>query len=227
MDWRSFDYDRLYSNRKTIIIMKRLLTTLILALALVGGMTAQTPNEQQIISEISKSTSAIKTIQCEFVQTKSLKMLGDKMVSKGKMYCQQPSKLRWEYTSPYTYTFILNDNNVMLKSGSRSDVIDINQNKMFKEIARIMMNSVLGKLLTDKKDFAVTVKPSGKQYVATLTPLRKDLKQMFTQIVLHYDTKEGMVKSVVLNEKNGDSTTIELTNIKKNSTINASVFEIK
>ena len=150
-----------------------------------------------------------------------------KMVSKGKMYCQQPSKLRWEYTSPYTYTFILNDNNVMLKSGSRSDVIDINQNKMFKEIARIMMNSVLGKLLTDKKDFAVTVKPSGKQYVATLTPLRKDLKQMFTQIVLHYDTKEGMVKSVVLNEKNGDSTTIELTNIKKNSTINASVFEIK
>lgn len=207
--------------------MKRLFTTLFLVLSLFGRLAAQTINEQQIISEISKSTSSIKTMQCDFVQTKSLKMLGDKMVSKGKMYCQQPSKLRWEYTTPYTYTFVLNDNNVMLKSGSRSDVIDINQNKMFKEIARIMMNSVLGKLLTEKKDFSVTVKQNGKQYVATLTPLRKDLKQMFTQIVLHYDIKEKMVKTVVLKEKNGDSTTIELTNIKKNSPINASVFEIK
>lgn len=207
--------------------MKRLFTTLFLVLSLIGGLAAQTINEQQIISEISKSTSSIKTMQCDFVQTKSLKMLGDKMVSKGKMYCSQPSQLRWEYTTPYTYTFVLNDNNVMLKSGSRSDVIDINQNKMFKEIARIMMNSVLGKLLTDKKDFSVTVKQNGKQYVATLTPLRKDLKQMFTHILLHYDIKEGMVKTVVLKEKNGDSTTIELTNIKKNSPINASVFEIK
>ncbi|MCQ2383274.1 MAG: outer membrane lipoprotein carrier protein LolA [Paludibacteraceae bacterium] len=207
--------------------MKRLFTTLFLVLSLFGRLAAQTINEQQIISEISKSTSSIKTMQCDFVQTKSLKMLGDKMVSKGKMYCQQPSKLRWEYTTPYTYTFVLNDNNVMLKSGSRSDVIDINQNKMFKEIARIMMNSVLGKLLTEKKDFSVTVKQNGKQYVATLTPLRKDLKQMFTHILLHYDIKEKMVKTVVLKEKNGDSTTIELTNIKKNSPINASVFEIK
>lgn len=207
--------------------MKRLFTTLFLVLSLIGGLAAQTINEQQIISEISKSTSSIKTMQCDFMQTKSLKMLGDKMVSKGKMYCQQPSKLRWEYTTPYTYTFVLNDNNVMLKSGSRSDVVDINQNKMFKEIARIMMNSVLGKLLTDKKDFSVTVKQNGKQYVATLTPLRKDLKQMFTHILLHYDIKEKMVKTVVLKEKNGDSTTIELTNIKKNSPINASVFEIK
>lgn len=207
--------------------MKRLFTTLFLVLSLFGRLAAQTINEQQIISEISKSTSSIKTMQCDFVQTKSLKMLGDKMMSKGKMYCQQPSKLRWEYTTPYTYTFVLNDNNVMLKSGSRSDVIDINQNKMFKEIARIMMNSVLGKLLTEKKDFSVTVKQNGKQYVATLTPLRKDLKQMFTHILLHYDIKEKMVKTVVLKEKNGDSTTIELTNIKKNSPINASVFEIK
>lgn len=207
--------------------MKRLFTTLFLVLSLIGGLAAQTINEQQIISEISKSTSSIKTMQCDFVQTKSLKMLGDKMVSKGKMYCSQPSQLRWEHTTPYTYTFVLNDNNVMLKSGSRSDVIDINQNKMFKEIARIMMNSVLGKLLTEKKDFSVTVKQNGKQYVATLTPLRKDLKQMFTHILLHYDIKEKMVKTVVLKEKNGDSTTIELTNIKKNSPINASVFEIK
>lgn len=188
---------------------------------------AQNFNEQRAIQEISDAASAIKTLQCDFVQTKSLKMLGDKMVSKGKMYCSQPNQLRWEYISPYSYIFILNNNNVLLKKGNRSDVIDVNQNKMFKEIARIMMNSVLGKSLTDKKDFKVTVSGNSQQYTATLVPLKKDMKQMFTKIMLHYDVKAGMVKKVDMFEKNGDNTVIELVNIKKNSQINASVYSVK
>lgn len=188
---------------------------------------AQNFNEQRAIQEISNAASAIKTLQCDFVQTKSLKMLGDKMVSKGKMYCSQPNQLRWEYISPYSYIFILNNNNVLLKKGNRSDVIDVNQNKMFKEIARIMMNSVLGKSLTDKKDFKVTVSGNSQQYTATLVPLKKDMKHMFTKIMLHYDVKAGMVKKVDMFEKNGDNTVIELVNIKKNSQINASVYSVK
>ena len=193
---------------------------------MLSGM-AQNFNEQRAIQEISNAASAIKTLQCDFVQTKSLKMLGDKMVSKGKMYCSQPNQLRWEYISPYSYIFILNNNNVLLKKGNRSDVIDVNQNKMFKEIARIMMNSVLGKSLTDKKDFKVIVSGNSQQYTATLVPLKKDMKQMFTKIMLHYDVKAGMVKKVDMFEKNGDNTVIELVNIKKNSQINASVYSVK
>ena len=208
-------------------MMKRILLIFaILSFSMLTGM-AQNFNEQRAIQEISDAASAIKTLQCDFVQTKSLKMLGDKMVSKGKMYCSQPNQLRWEYISPYSYIFILNNNNVLLKKGNRSDVIDVNQNKMFKEIARIMMNSVLGKSLTDKKDFKVTVSGNSQQYTATLVPLKKDMKQMFTKIMLHYDVKAGMVKKVDMFEKNGDNTVIELVNIKKNSQINASVYSVK
>lgn len=208
-------------------MMKRILFIFaILSFSMLTGM-AQNFNEQRAIQEISNAASAIKTLQCDFVQTKSLKMLGDKMVSKGKMYCSQPNQLRWEYISPYSYIFILNNNNVLLKKGNRSDVIDVNQNKMFKEIARIMMNSVLGKSLTDKKDFKVTVSGNSQQYTATLVPLKKDMKQMFTKIMLHYDVKAGMVKKVDMFEKNGDNTVIELVNIKKNSQINASVYSVK
>lgn len=208
-------------------MMKRILFIFaILSFSMLSGM-AQNFNEQRAIQEISNAASAIKTLQCDFVQTKSLKMLGDKMVSKGKMYCSQPNQLRWEYISPYSYIFILNNNNVLLKKGNRSDVIDVNQNKMFKEIARIMMNSVLGKSLTDKKDFKVIVSGNSQQYTATLVPLKKDMKQMFTKIMLHYDVKAGMVKKVDMFEKNGDNTVIELVNIKKNSQINASVYSVK
>lgn len=207
------------------MMMKRLLLLVFLPLAMLNSM-AQSFNEQRAIQEISNTASAITTLQCDFVQTKSLKMLGDKLVSKGKMHYAQPSLLRWEYVSPYSYIFIFN-NRVLLKKGNRTDVIDIHQNKMFKEIANIMMNSILGKCLTDKKDFKVNVTGNAQQYHATLLPLKKDMKQMFTKIVLHYDVKVGMVKKVDMFEKNGDNTVIELVNIKKNAQINASVFSIK
>ena len=104
--------------------------------------------------------------------------------------------------------------------------IYVNKNKMFKEIARIMMNSVLGKVLTDKTDFKASVAQSGQYYIVTLLPQKKEMKQMFTSILLHYDTKLKLVTKVEMHEKNGDSTLIELQDIKKNVTVNASLFKI-
>jgi len=187
---------------------------------------AQSANEQKIIQKISKAAQSMTSMQCDFVQTKHLKLLNDDMVSNGKMYYQQSSKLRWEYTSPYTYTFILNDSKVLLKKGNRNDVIDVNQNKMFKEIARMMMNSVVGKCLTDTKDFKVSVVESGDEYVATLLPQKKDMKQMFSKIILHVGKQQLTINKVEMQEKKGDNTVIVLKNVQLNKKINASVFAI-
>lgn len=189
-------------------------------------LMAQSQKEQKIIGQISTAAQAMKSMQCDFTQTKHLKMLNDNMVSKGKMYYQQTNKLRWEYTSPYTYTFILNDTKVLLKKGDRNDVIDVNQNKMFKEIARMMMNSVVGKCLSDTKSFKTSIAETPAEYVATLLPQKKDIKQMWTKLILHFDRKQNMVVKVEMHEKNGDNTIIELQNTQTNKKIDAKVFAI-
>ena len=102
-------------------------------------MPAQTVN--QVRQRINAVAAQTKTMECDFVQTKTVRMLNSKLVSRGKMYYQQASKLRWQYVTPYQYTFVLNGNQVRLKSHGRNDVINVAQNKMFKEITRIMMTS--------------------------------------------------------------------------------------
>lgn len=200
---------------------------LILIITLVGNLTISAAiNQTQVLKEISVAAASTKTMQCDFVQTKSLKMLGDKMISKGQMWCQNPSLLRWQYNTPYDYTFILNGNTVKIAKGKRRDTIDINKNKMFKEIARIMMNSVLGNVLTDKKDFSASVIARDRYYIVTLVPQKKEMKQMFKSILLHFDTVLKVVTKVEMIEKNGDNTVIQLNNIKVNKPINASVFKI-
>ncbi len=205
--------------------MKRILYTLTMCLCLTQA-TAQTVNETKVMQQINAVASAMKTMQCDFVQTKYIKMLNDKMVSRGKMYYQQSDKLRWEYTSPYTYAFVLNGSKVLISKGNRSDVINVNQSKFFKEIARIMMNSVVGKCLTEKKDFKASISGTSTEYVATLYPQQKQMQQMFQKIILHFNRQKSTVSKVELIEKKGDRTVIELQNVKTNAPVNGKVFTV-
>ena len=206
--------------------MKRVLFSLMALCLCLLNLSAQKINEAKVKQQINAVASKMKTMQCDFVQTKYLKMLNDKMVSRGKMYYQQSNKLRWEYTYPYTFTFVLNGSRVLISKGKRNDVINVNQSKFFKEIARIMMNSVVGKCLTDSKDFKVSLTGASAEYVATLYPQQKQMKQMFQKIILHFNKQNSTVSKVELIEKKGDRTIIELKNVKSNAPINAKVFGI-
>lgn len=179
------------------------------------------------LAEISVAAQQMKSFECNFVQTKTLKLLGDKMTSKGRLCYRQPDKLRWEYTSPYSYTFIINGGKVQINKGGRNDVIDADKNKVFKEVARIMLNSVVGKSLTDSREFAATVQSTADIHVVTLLPQKKDMKHMFSKIVLRYDRRQKMVVVVEMHERKGDSTVIEMTNVVKDKTIADSVFTVK
>lgn len=181
-------------------------------------------SQDAIIAKINAAVSKIETMQCDFVQTKHMKMLNNKMVSTGIMAYKQSDKLRWEYKKPYTYVFILNGTKVYLKKESRNDVIDIKQNKVFKSIAEIMMNSVIGKCLTNNKEFKVSILDVNNQWVASLIPQKKELKQMYSKIILYFGKASSIIQKVEMIEKNGDKTIIELKNVKLNKPVNANSF---
>lgn len=214
--------------------MKRLIITIITIWFLLPAAGAEKLVEADakqtaaLTAEINQAASKMTSMECSFVQTKRLKMLNDKLTSRGEMrYRSNGSCLRWEYTSPYTYTFVMNGTKVMLDSGKKKNVIDVKTNRMFEEIARIMMNSVTGQCLTDKTEFSVKLYTEGKNaVVADLTPLKKQMKQMFVKIRLHFDRTAKTVNRVEMYEKGGDFTVIELLDIKKNRQIDDKYFKI-
>lgn len=206
--------------------MKRLFTILSIMLACASVSFAQNFTQAQVKERINSVASKMKSLQCDFVQTKTISMLKSKVVSYGKMYYTQPNKLRWEYTSPYRYTFIINGQNVLLKNTKGSSKIDVNQSKIFKEITRIMMSSVLGTCVSNNRDFNVVLHGNGKKWEAVLTPKKSPMKQMFKTIIVYFDMNKSMVSGVKMTEKNGDTTTITLKNVKVNSAINANMFSL-
>lgn len=208
--------------------MKRILFSIISLFVVLLPLNAQQKvDENAVRKQINVAVQRMHTMQCDFTQTKTMRLLGDKMVSKGRMYYSSGNKLRWEYTTPYQYIFVMNQNKVLLKKGGKSQVIDVNQSKMFKEITRIMMNSVLGNCLSDKQDFKSTLQQTQQEWIATMIPQKKNLKQMFQSIKVHFSRQRSIVTKVEMIEKNGDCTVIELRNMKTNIKLNDSLFNIQ
>ena len=212
---------------RTRIIIGLMVAGMFSCLSLHAQTKVSAAQAKTMIAKINAAAAKIHTIQCDFHQTKSLSFLNDKMVSKGVMSYDHAGKLRWEYTSPYSYVFIINNNRVHIKTSKNSNTIDIRSSRLFQGIARVMMNSVTGKSLSNDSDFSVEMMTQGNEWIASLTPKGKEMKALFKTIRLHFDSQKQMVSKVEMIEKNGDNTVIQLMHVKTNGKIEESTFAIR
>lgn len=182
---------------------------------------------QQIITKIDLAAKKMQSMQCDFTQTKRMKLLKRDMQSCGVMYFKRPDKLRWQYTSPYDYIFTMNGNQVQLKSTRSTQNINVQQNKMFRQITSIILSSITGSSLKSNADFTVELYRKDKSYFARLYPKKKEIKQIYQSIEIHFNPALTMVTTVHMLEKTGDETIVRLNNTKTNTTINENLFSTR
>ncbi len=212
--------------------MKKLqfIIVLLLSVLSVSAQRMQKANGAQqakMISVINATAASIKTIESNFTQVKSVSFLNEKVKSYGRMYYSNQGKLRWEYVSPYKYTFAINGGKVYIKSGAKSQVIDIRTSRLFNSIAQIMINSITGKSLKANGDFNTQMYVDGNEWIAVLTPKKAQMKKMFRTVQLHFNSHHSMVSEVVMTETSGDSTVITLSGVKTNENIPNQIFSVK
>ena len=206
------------------ILLSCLLVFLSPCLSMMGQTKLTAEQQKQIVEKIDKASSAMKTMQCDFTQTKRMKMLSKDMQSKGVMYFKRPDKLRWQYTSPYDYTFIMNGDKVQIKSMKSTKNIDVQQNKMFRQITNIILSSITGGTLRTSADFTVELWQQDKSYFVKLYPKKKELKQLYQYLEIWFDPALTKVSTVKMMEKTGDMTIVNLLNTKYGVTINEKLF---
>lgn len=209
------------------ILLSCLLVFLSPCLPMMGQTKLTAEQQKQIVEKIDKASSAMKTMQCDFTQTKRMKMLSKDMQSKGVMYFKRPDKLHWQYTSPYDYTFIMNGDKVQIKSMKSTKNIDVQQNKMFRQITNIILNSVTGGTLKSSNDFTVEMYKADAGYYAKLLPKKKELKQLYQYLEIWFNPALTMVSSVKMVEKTGDVTVVKLTNTKIGVAVDEKLFAIR
>jgi len=164
-------------------------------------------------TEILAACDRITSVQCDFVQTKKSALLSEDIVSTGKMDFAKPNHLEWEYVSPLKFKFIMDGQNASLEKDGKAEAVSPNQNRIVREISKLVISNIDGSFLSDKM-FRTAFSDCDDEIVAELFPLNKEMKKMWTKFVLHYAKDTYLVKTFELYEANGDLTTIAFKNCR-------------
>lgn len=131
------------------------------------------------------AANSAPTVKATWHQVRHTELLTENLESDGVLYLEQPDNLRWETLSP------------------------VHQLSVFSG------ESPKGRFrMPTEKDFRVSLL-EGEEYTFILTPLRRDLKQLFSSVTLKVQRGSLQIQSALLSSVDGDWTFIEFRDIVK------------
>ena len=167
----------------------------------------------------------MQSMQCRFVQEKTSTMLAEPSVAQGTMHYAALDRMRWEYTDPYAFALVVNGDRIVKVTDGKAEVLEGNAGRMYQGIVSIVMGSASGKKLFDTSTFDVAIYDDGALWKAQMTPKRRDMKRMFSQLVFRFDKKTNGIDRVEFVGSNGDVTSIRFEEIILNEAIGEEKFQ--
>ncbi len=208
--------------------MKRVLFSILLTVFCITAF-AQTQltesQSQEVINQLTQAAASMQSMQCRFVQEKTSTMLAEPSVAEGTMHYAAPDRMRWEYTAPYAFALVVNGERIVKVTDGKAEVLEGNAGRMYQGMVNLIMGSASGKKLFDTTVFDIVLYDDNGFWRADMTPKRRDMKRMFSQLVFRFDKKTNGISRVEFVEANGDITSIRFEEIKLNEAIGEEKFQ--
>ena len=179
---------------------------------------------QKVITALTQAAASMQTLQCRFVQEKTSSMLAEPSIAKGTMHYATPDRMRWEYTEPYAFALVVKGEQITKVTDGKAEVLDGKSSRMYQGMVNLIMGSASGKKLFDASVFDVALYDDNEFWRAEMTPKRRDMKRMFSQLVFRFDKKTNGISQVEFKDAGGDITSIRFEDIKLNEAIGEKVF---
>lgn len=180
-----------------------------------------------LIAKIEKSNASLKNIESKFSQTKTLKVSGRKIESAGTLYYSSEGNLTMRYSQPVGELMVVNGNKFFMNKGGKSMTFDTSKNALMGSLAGTLLNSFKGQpsQVAKDNDAKLEVTETSDCYVVTLTA-QGVAHRGYSKITINYRKSDCLILKMTMVETTGITTTYELKEIKKNTSIPQDVFKI-
>lgn len=182
---------------------------------------------QSLKNHIKEAAITTRSIICDFEQEKEMSIITEKINSKGKFYLKKEKMLRWEYIQPFSYIIIIKNDQISIKDENQVSNFNVNTNKVFLEINRVILGSIQGTLLTDEQNFNALFYENPTSWVVKLKTLTPKLKESLSDIVIYFDRTDYTVNRLEMHEPGGDCTRIRFSAKKLNQPIADEKFVVR
>ncbi len=187
----------------------------------------QKKDAERVSNYILDATKKTTSIQSRFIQEKVLSVLSEKIISSGLFYFKREKKLRWEYIEPFKYLIVINNDNLLVRDDNKENRINLQSNKVFREVNNIIIGTVQGTLLNDTKNFQASFFDENSFYLCKLVPLQSKLRESLNEIWIYFNKIDYTVDKVDLRESSGDYTRITFESKKLNLPVSDEIFSVR
>lgn len=177
----------------------------------------------EILQEVERVSAGIETLECNFLQRRTVAVLTGTSVSEGKMYYRKADRMRWEYLRPEAYYFVMNNGKSVMKKDGETD--RGGGARIFGEISKLILACISGQKLVDESKFQPEYTIRGDVFRISLRPRNRRMQQMMSRLDMEFSLTEYAIRAVEMRQGE-DVTRIEFKDKKINEGIAADLFDL-
>ena len=206
--------------------MRRLIVLLVI-LTVVLPVAAQNKLKEMNALETSalqkrwkESATTIKSIDCDFVQTKHMAVFKKDIRSKGHFQFRRENKIRMEYTNANgkpAYETIMNGNKLKVVSGGKSNILDLGSNQMVAEMGKSLTACMTGDITKINTAYKLTYFSNNKEYMIRIVPKAEEQREYIRELQITLSRSNLSVTSLTIDESDSNTTVYRFTNVKYNT----------
>lgn len=169
--------------------------------------------------QVADQASRLQSLESDFIQLKHLDFVEQAIKSVGKLSFKSPQRIRWEYTSPFQYYVIFDDNRMFINDGGNTKDVNLASNALLRDMNNMLAGTVQGDAIFDDKRFDITYYRVNSQYQTVFVPKERALSKYIQQIEMTFDPSSYLVTNIKIVEPSMDYTEITFSNQKRNTPI--------
>jgi len=128
---------------------------------------------EQFFSDLAKQSKEVATVSGTFVQTKHIKVLGEKVESGGTFYYKRSGNVRFDYSAPKVMSIIMTTSNIHILSMGRATTFSLESQKGLSDLAGVMEACMGGNIASIPKTYKVTYELRAERHKLYIEPKKK------------------------------------------------------
>lgn len=186
------------------------------------SIEAQTLSVNEVVQRIRESRDKTKDFSADLLQEKKISLLKDKVISKGKIRFKKPDRIFIEFFHPEASQMVYDGKTFLLYF----------KEEKLAERYQVQGNPVVDKYLLFSKDpfqekLAQWRIVEERESVLVMEILPKVKDSLFVKTKMSISKKDWVITGMEMVEKNGDTTILQYSNMKVNTGLSDSDFEIR
>jgi len=179
----------------------------------------------QFTQELKEKCTDIKSIECQFIQTRSAAVLAHDTDKRGKYY----------FLRPYNVLLAFEDGDYIkitstmfeIKQTGHVQATKVSSNPMLKNLNRLLSACISGDASQITSGFETEMTATEDEFRLKLLPLRGRTGRKAVETQLVFNRKDMSLKMMKMTEATGDFLQYKFYDVKYNTDLEPSLFDIK